>query len=175
MFKLTEPEKNILQHYIPDFTPEIFSLSEGDLAKVNFNLHLYAFLSTIRYADENHIASHWEELLGATAEAFRGEKGLAELMKMVLYILNRTDTPMETVKIPVLKISALMEEFMLTTAERIRAAGKQEGIQQGMQQGELLKALATARNMLARHMDITLIVELTGLSEQQLREHNIIQ
>jgi len=174
LFELTEQEKGIFRKYIPDFTPETFFLSESDLAKVNFSIHLFAFLSTIRYADGNHIAEHWEELLAATAEVFRGEKGLAELMKLVLYILNRTDTPMETVKAPVLKISSVMEEYMVTTAERIRAAGKQEGMQQGMQQGEFHARLATAKNMLAEQVDLTFVLRVTGLSEQQLREHNII-
>jgi len=52
--------------------------------------------------------------------------------------------------------------------------GKQEGLQEGAREGELQAKLATARNMLARKMEISLIKDLTGLTEHQLRENGII-
>lgn len=60
--------------------------------------------------------------------------------------------------------------------------GIEEGIEEGIQkgklegklEGELKKALETARHMLSRNMDISLVCEITGLTEEQLREHKII-
>ncbi len=45
----------------------------------------------------------------------------------------------------------------------------------GRQEGELRKAIETARIMVARGMDISLIEDLTGLTKQQLRKHGITQ
>ncbi len=43
-----------------------------------------------------------------------------------------------------------------------------------MEQGELQAKLETARNMLSRNMELPLILEITGLSEGQLRDHGMI-
>jgi predicted transposase/invertase (TIGR01784 family) len=56
----------------------------------------------------------------------------------------------------------------------IEAEGFEKGREEGREEGELRKALQTARNMLSRNMDVSLIVELTGLTEEQLRESGII-
>jgi len=45
---------------------------------------------------------------------------------------------------------------------------------EGMQQGELHAKLATARNMLAEKAELSFVLRVTGLSEEQLREHGII-
>ncbi len=52
--------------------------------------------------------------------------------------------------------------------------GMQKGWQEGRQEGELRKALDTSRIMLSRNMELSLILEITGLTESQLREHGII-
>ncbi len=72
---------------------------------MDFSLHLYAFLSTIQYGDVKRIEDHFEEILLAASEVFRGEKGLEELMKFVLYVINRTDVSVEKIKSPVPGIS----------------------------------------------------------------------
>jgi len=70
------------------------------------------------------------------------------------------------------------EDYMMDMAvehdvlETARTDGLQEGLQKGLQQGQQKgkteKAKAIARNMLAKGLDITLIVEMTGLSEEEL-------
>ncbi len=44
----------------------------------------------------------------------------------------------------------------------------------GMQQGELHKALETARNMLSMGLSVDMITRATGLTEKNLRENKII-
>jgi len=43
-----------------------------------------------------------------------------------------------------------------------------DGLQQGLQKGKTEKAKAIALNLLAKGLDIALIVETTGLSEEEL-------
>ena len=46
--------------------------------------------------------------------------------------------------------------------------GIQEGIQEGIQQGETRKALETARKMLVKGLDVTTIMECTGLTAEEV-------
>ncbi len=52
--------------------------------------------------------------------------------------------------------------------------GIEKGMEKSMLQGELRKALETARKMLARDLNLSLVLDVTGLTEAQLREHGII-
>ncbi len=126
LFQLSGEEEEILHPYIPDFAPELFYLSKSNTEKVRFSLHLYAFLSTIRYADLSQLADRWDEILECTARVFQGQKGVEELMKLVVYVLKRTDVPVENIKKPVFRISGALENLMITTAERLKEEGRQE-------------------------------------------------
>jgi predicted transposase/invertase (TIGR01784 family) len=55
-----------------------------------------------------------------------------------------------------------------TAAMEAREEGKQEGIELGKQEGEKVKALEIARNMLNSGLEIVLIVQLTGLPENDI-------
>ena len=46
--------------------------------------------------------------------------------------------------------------------------GIMEGLQKGKKEGEHIKAIQTARKMLARKMDVSLIADVTGLSFDEI-------
>ena len=48
--------------------------------------------------------------------------------------------------------------------------GKKEGIMEGLQKGEHIKAIQTARKMLARKMDVSLIADVTGGQPREATE-----
>ena len=52
--------------------------------------------------------------------------------------------------------------------------GLKKGLEQGLEKGELKKAIETARRMKERRFTIQEIVEITGLSEFQIREFGIL-
>ena len=52
--------------------------------------------------------------------------------------------------------------------------GLEKGLEQGLEKGELKKAIEAARRMKERRFTILEIVEITGLSEFQLREFGIL-
>ena len=49
-----------------------------------------------------------------------------------------------------------------------RQEGKQEGLREGKQEGRIEEKIETAKAMLAKGMEITLISEITNLPEAQL-------
>jgi len=50
----------------------------------------------------------------------------------------------------------------------------EEGIEKGREEGELKKAIETARKMLEKGFSVSEIQEITGLSEDQLKENGIL-
>ena len=63
-------------------------------------------------------------------------------------------------------LHGLVEEKAVSIADILR----RDGMQQGMQQGELNKALEIARGMLLKGMPLATIAELTSLSTQRIKQ-----
>ena len=51
--------------------------------------------------------------------------------------------------------------------------GLEQGIQKGLEQGKMQEKLSTAKQMLSKNMDISLIMELTNLSKEEIE--NLMQ
>nr|WP_283783765.1 hypothetical protein [Leptospira weilii] len=62
------------------------------------------------------------------------------------------------------------EELTMTTAERLISEGIQQGIEKGIEQ----EKLETAGKMLQKGIDLKTILEITGLTEQDLRDSDIL-
>lgn len=56
----------------------------------------------------------------------------------------------------------------MTIAERLRLDGLQEGLQRGLQQGKREAALRIAQTMLEQGIDHNMVLQITGLSEEEL-------
>ena len=54
--------------------------------------------------------------------------------------------------------------------EKGREEGREEGIQQGIEQGAEQEKIAIAKSMLKKKLDINMISEITGLSEEIIRK-----
>ncbi|MEB7742718.1 Rpn family recombination-promoting nuclease/putative transposase, partial [Escherichia coli] len=65
------------------------------------------------------------------------------------------------------------EDNIMTLAERLKQTGRDEGIApglaQGIERGKQAGKLETARNMLNAGINRKMVLELTGLSDEQLR------
>ena len=55
----------------------------------------------------------------------------------------------------------------IDTAKR---EGKEEGLAEGMEKGMSQRSFEIARKMLAKGMDAAMVMEITGLSESQLKQ-----
>ncbi|ULH30891.1 hypothetical protein [Leptospira weilii] len=62
------------------------------------------------------------------------------------------------------------EELTMTTAERLISEGMRQGIEKGIEKGKL----ETAGKMLQKGIDLKTILEITGLTEQDLRDSDIL-
>ena len=60
--------------------------------------------------------------------------------------------------------------MLVTALERERKQIFQNGLREGEQKGRIEEKIETAKAMLAKGMEITLISEITNLSETQLLE-----
>lgn len=60
------------------------------------------------------------------------------------------------------------EGNIMTLAERIEQKGRMEGRMEGLEEGKLEGKLETARNMLNAGLNREMVLELTGLSDEQL-------
>ncbi|EMO14681.1 hypothetical protein LEP1GSC175_3382 [Leptospira santarosai str. HAI821] len=62
----------------------------------------------------------------------------------------------------------------MTTAERLRQEGKIEGKIEGKVEGKVEGKIETARNMLLDGASLEYILKITGLTEQDLKDHGVI-
>ncbi|OMI16189.1 transposase [Leptospira weilii serovar Heyan] len=168
-FVLTKQETEILKDFIPDFRIDLFDLKgielKEKLESITFQVTL-GVVQKIREGDLeliSHLPGLFSLLLGIEEES----KRVAILRKLLLYIYWVRDLKPSELK-GVLQRSKLeqYEELTMTTAERLIS----EGIQQGIEQ----EKLETASKMLQKGIDLNTILEITGLTEQDLRDSDIL-
>ena len=74
-------------------------------------------------------------------------------------------TPQEQREYEASKMAYCDIKNSIDTAKR---EGKEEGLAEGMEKGMTQRSLEIARKMLANGMDTAMVMEITGLSEEQL-------
>ena len=62
------------------------------------------------------------------------------------------------------------EEGLAEGMEKGLAEGMEKGLAEGMEKGMSQRSLEIARTMLAKGMDVAMVMEITGLSERQLKQ-----
>ncbi len=89
----------------------------------------------------------------------------------IMYILG-SDEKNDPRKVLEAIIEALpdKEDIIMNAAQRLREEGMQQGMQQGIQQGIQENKLATAKNMLKKSFDLSIIQEVTGLNIEQIKK-----
>ena len=63
-----------------------------------------------------------------------------------------------------------MEKGLAEGMEKGLAEGMEKGLAEGMEKGMSQRSLEIARTMLAKGMDAAMVMEITGLSERQLKQ-----
>ncbi|WP_232224682.1 RpnC/YadD family protein [Leptospira fainei] len=67
------------------------------------------------------------------------------------------------------------EELTMTTAERLIRRGIWTGMRKGMQKGKLEGKLDDARRMLMKGIDLAMVLEITELTEEILRDNGVLE
>ncbi|WP_347815052.1 Rpn family recombination-promoting nuclease/putative transposase [Leptospira noguchii] len=164
-FILSKNEEEVFKKYIPDFELELFDLSKVDLSRLE-SITLRVILGVVQKIWEgdtsflNHLGEVFELLTGLKNESKRVEI----FQKLFLYIFNvREIEPTEiTSLLSHSKISRDYEDLAMTTAEKLRKEGEIKGL------------IKTARNMLLKGASLEFILSVTGLTEQELKDHGVI-
>ncbi|UOG32821.1 Rpn family recombination-promoting nuclease/putative transposase (plasmid) [Leptospira noguchii] len=164
-FILSKNEEEVFKKYIPDFELELFDLSKVDLSKLE-SITLRVILGVVQKIWEgdtsflSHLGEVFELLTGLKNESKRVEI----FQKLFLYIFNvRELEPTEiTSLLSHSKISRDYEDLIMTTAEKLRKEGEIKGL------------IKTARNMLLKGASLEFILSVTGLTEQELKDHGVI-
>ena len=123
---------------------------------------LETFASYIRYAGDESMADYVQQLLEHGREYL-------ESSEIAFDEVTRSDTMLSEKE----KYYIKMSDIATITKEKVedaRAEGEVRGKAEGEKIGKAERNRAIALNMLARNMDISLISELTGLSEDEVSE-----
>ncbi|WP_235595587.1 Rpn family recombination-promoting nuclease/putative transposase [Leptospira noguchii] len=168
-FILSKNEEEVFKKYIPDFELELFDLSKVDLSKLE-SITLRVILGVVQKIWEgdtsflNHLGEVFELLTGLKNESKRVEI----FQKLFLYIFNvREIEPTEiTSLLSHSKINRDYEDLAMTTAEKL--------IQKGEMKGEIKGLIKTARNMLLDGASLEYVLKITGLTEQELKDHGLL-
>ncbi|WP_447875103.1 Rpn family recombination-promoting nuclease/putative transposase [Serratia fonticola] len=62
------------------------------------------------------------------------------------------------------------EEELMTIAEYLEQKGREEGLQEGLKQGKREAFMEIARSMLVNGFESAIVIQLTGLSEEELAQ-----
>ncbi|NCN09138.1 MAG: Rpn family recombination-promoting nuclease/putative transposase [Leptospira sp.] len=175
-FHLTK-ETKILSRYIPSFSFLLYKLNSviDEFPKNLLSLRLYfRILRSIR--KEHYL---FMEALRKTMRELSEEKTQwkkLEIMRTILEYIDRARKDSE--KFYDIEIYEDVEEELMIYLEKIKQEGvekgKLEGEKQGIAKGKLEKEIEDARLMKEEGIALAVIQRVTGLTEEQLRENDII-
>lgn len=95
-------------------------------------------------------------------------------MKLVLYIMKRSEVPVEEIHSRVEPFGPWIQEEIMTTYDKLIEKGQEQGREAGLMEGEsrgtIQGKIESARRMLEEGFKVEVIVRITGLSEDDLRQ-----
>ncbi len=168
-FILSKNEEEVFKKYIPDFELELFDLSKVDLSRLE-SITLRVILGVVQKIWEGdasflgYLGEVFELLTGLKNESKRVEI----FQKLFLYIFNvREIEPTEiTNLLSHSRYNREYEDLAMTTAEKL--------IQKGEMKGKVETKIEIARNMLLKGSSLEFVLSVTGLTEQELKDHGLL-
>jgi predicted transposase/invertase (TIGR01784 family) len=167
--------------FIPNYGIQLLELKSKGRAFQTRNLALRLYLRMIQIIRElpEDFKIHLKEIYTSLREEKNFAKRIEILRNLLEYINKaRNDAEMYSVK----EITQTIEEEYMNVLDKIREEGKIEGKLEGKMEGELIgriegkleSKLETARKMKEKGFSVLEIQDITGLSEDQLKEQGIV-
>jgi predicted transposase/invertase (TIGR01784 family) len=162
-----------MKKYIPDFTIKLFELDEkskefhSDHQILNFQLGI---IQKIRTEPEEFLRTLRKAILDLS-RVEEEYKRVAVLRNLLEYIFSSRKDGEKYYNIQIYKE---VEEEYMTFLEQIIEKGKLEGMEKGIEKGIEKGKLEDARLMKVKGYPVSDILEITGLSETQLKENGIL-
>ena len=167
------------KRFIPEFDYLLVDLSEFSHEEIKSKLFqrtaVQLWLLVQKYVfDLPKLKNNLKKIFRLGILYFSEEEGLRFLESLLRYVIFTTDIPVETIMDSVEVLPTEAKEKAMTTAERLIEKGREEGLQKGKEVGistgvKEAKREA-ARKMMKEGLDVSLIVRVTGLTEEELRE-----
>jgi predicted transposase/invertase (TIGR01784 family) len=172
MFNMKNIPEELLS-YIPNFKIQLFELkSEGKEFETE-NLALYLFLRLIQIIRDKGEKFEGEllRLFTILSQEKEEAKRVEILLEMVKYLLStRKDAERYKNK----DFYKLLEAEYMTVLDEILAEGELRGIEKGFEKGIEKGKLETAKNMKAEGIELSVILKVTGLTDEQLKDAGIL-
>ena len=158
-----------LQSYIPDFKIQLFELKPQAKEFETENLALHLFLRLIQITREKGEIFEGEllRLLMLLSKEKQEAKRVEILLEMVKYLLS---TRKDAEKYRNKDFYKLLEAEYMTVLDKILEEGELKGIEKGIEKGKI----ETARNMMLEGIEVSVIVKVTGLTLEQLKENGVL-
>ncbi|MDI7219925.1 Rpn family recombination-promoting nuclease/putative transposase [Leptospira santarosai] len=164
-FVFSKNEEEVFKKYVPDFELEFFDLSKVDLNRLE-SITLRVILGVVQkiWEGDTSFLVHLEEVFSLLGSLKNESKRVEILQKLFLYIFSvRELKPTEILKVlSHSRINRDYEDLAMTTAERLR------------QEGEIKGKIETASNMLKEGFELDVVLRITGLTEQDLKDYGVI-
>ena len=172
MFNMKNIPEELLS-YIPNFKIQLFELKpEGKIFETE-NLALYLFLRLIQIIRDKGEKFEGEllRLFTILSQEKEEAKRVEILLEMVKYLLSvRKDAENYKNK----NFYQLLEGEYMTVLDEILAEGELRGIEKGFEKGIEKGKLETAKNMKAEGIELSVILKVTGLTDEQLKDAGIL-
>jgi predicted transposase/invertase (TIGR01784 family) len=178
LLQLDKEEKENWEIFLPFLKIQVINLHRGILEKLEYRKFLHFMLYVMHFIREKDLESLVDFALQRGAKVLFDEsaKGIDRYGIFLHYIIQGSRHLRKEVMAHVLEknLSESKALEFMTFAERERFEGRLEGIEQGIEKGMEKKAFEDARLMKAKGYSMEDILEITGLSEPQLKENGII-
>lgn len=168
--QLDLPEELKLPEFLnkfPNFEIELFDLSYSDFDLSNFSAILEASLDLMKFIRSALLLEQLEDILLLSEEIEDPAKKLAFRKKLYYYLMKGS-------RISSKEILQSFKQGKLKNYRREAMTAAEELEQKGMERGKKQTNLETAKRMLERELDLQLILDITGLSEEELKKEGIL-
>jgi len=158
-FDLARSDRGLYQKYLPAFQYELLDLQSTDLDGMIISLTLKAILYTFQNIWQIDDVEHLTKWMSLLKDLSQITTATALIERLLLYIYSVKEIKPETIAEAALHLQAPdLKEIVMTTAEIL------------IQQGAREKARQAARQMKARNYKLSDIVEITGLSPEEIEK-----
>lgn len=156
---------NVLVNYLPEFEYLLHNLSEYQDDELKGNLTLILGQMLMKHIFDRDIGKILDRIIQLFIELTDKRGGIEYLRTFLMYILSVTDIRPEEIKEKMVEYKFEKGgKLIMTTAELLIKEGMEKGIKKGKLEGKL----EAAKKMLEKGIDIDTIVEITGLSKDDI-------
>jgi len=171
-----------LQAFIPEFDyllADIGRIKDDQIRKDFHTYQLQVCLQMMKYIfDEGELLARYQKIFSILHELVSDQQGAVFFEQTLIYILRSTNLEEQKVIDLSKSISSKGGEIAMTTAEKLEQRGEQRGIKKGeqrgikkgMQEGIEKGIYRTAVNMINKGVDIDIVKECTGLSDEDIQK-----